>query len=117
MRTGVGAFCALSSILLWTGRAYAEGQPDLADLSIEQLAQIKVTSASKQLEPLSEAPAALFVITGQDIENSGALSLPEALRLAPNLDVQQVDASQYAISARGFNGVQASLFEDDAESE
>ena len=107
MRTGVGAFCALSSILLWTGRAYAEGQPDLADLSIEQLAQIKVTSASKQLEPLSEAPAALFVITGQDIENSGVLSLPEALRLAPNLDVQQVDASQYAISARGFNGVQA----------
>ena len=107
MRTGVGAFCALSSVLLWTGRANAEEQPDLANLSIEQLAQIKVTSASKQLEPLSEAPAALFVITGQDIENSGVLSLPEALRLAPNLGVQQVDASQYAISARGFNGVQA----------
>jgi iron complex outermembrane receptor protein len=107
MRSGAVAFCTLSSILLWTGRAHAAGEPDLADLSIEQLAQIKVTSASKQLEPLSEAPAALFVITGQDIENSGVLSLPEALRLAPNLNVQQVDASQYAISARGFNGVQA----------
>ena len=107
MRTGVGAFCALSSILLWTGRARAEEQPDLANLSIEQLAQIKVTSASKQVEPLSRAPAALYVITDADIENSGVTSLPEALRLAPNLNVQQVDASQYAISARGFNGVQA----------
>ena len=107
MRTGVGAVCALSSILLWTGRANAEEQPDLADLSIEQLAQIKVTSASKQLEPLSRAPAALDVITNDDIESSGVTSLPEALRLAPNLNVQQVDSNQYSISARGFNGIQA----------
>jgi iron complex outermembrane receptor protein len=107
MRAGAGALCALSSILIWTGRANAEEQPDLANLSIEQLAQIKVTSASKQLEPLSSAPAALYVITGQDIQDSGVTSLPEALRLAPNLNVQQVDASQYAIAARGFNGIQA----------
>jgi iron complex outermembrane receptor protein len=107
MRAGAGALCALSSILIWTGRANAEEQPDLANLSIEQLAQIKVTSASKQLEPLSSAPAALYVITGQDIQDSGVTSLPEAIRLAPNLNVQQVDASQYAIAARGFNGIQA----------
>lgn len=107
MRVGAGALCALSSILIWTGRANAEEQPDLANLSIEQLAQIKVTSASKQLEPLSSAPAALYLITSQDIQNSGAASLPEALRLAPNLNVQQVEANQYAIAARGFNGIQA----------
>ena len=106
MRIAVGAV-ALGSMLLWASRASAEEQPDLSDLSIEQLAQIKVTSASKQLEPLSRAPAALYVLTGQDIEDSGVTSLPEALRLVPNLNVQQVDASQYAISARGFNGVQA----------
>lgn len=106
MRTALGAV-ALGSALLCAGRAEAEEQPDLSNLSIEQLAQIKVTSASKQLEPLSEAPAALYVITGQDIEDSGVTSLPEALRLAPNLNVQQVTASQYSISARGFNGVQA----------
>jgi iron complex outermembrane receptor protein len=82
-------------------------QPDLSELSIEQLAQIQVRSASKREEPLSAAPAALYVITPADIENSGATSLPEVLRLAPNLDVQQVDASNYAISARGFNGLQA----------
>jgi iron complex outermembrane receptor protein len=106
MRSAVGAV-ALSSILLWAGRASAAEQPDLSKLSIEELAQIKVTSASKQAEPLSSAPAALYVITNKDIEDSGAISLPEALRLAPNLNVQQVDASQYAIAARGFNGIQA----------
>ena len=105
MRIALGAV-ALGSMLLWAGRAGAEAaveQPDLSDLSIEQLAQIKVTSASKTEEPLSEAPAALYVITGQDIEDSGVTSLPEALRLAPNLNVQQVTASQYSIAARGFN--------------
>ena len=80
---------------------------DLADLTIEQLADIPVTSASKRAEPLSAAPASLFVITAEDIAKSGALSLPGALRLAPNLDVQQADATQFAISARGFNGLQA----------
>lgn len=106
MRIALGAV-ALGSMVLWPARARAEEQPDLSDLSIEQLAQIKVTSASKTAEPLSQAPAALYVITGQDIENSGVLSLPEALRLAPNLNVQQVTASSYAIAARGFNGIQA----------
>lgn len=81
--------------------------PDLSDLSIEQLAQIPVTSASKREQPLSTAPTALFVITSDDIQSSGVTSLPEALRLAPNLWVQQVDASQYSITARGFNGLQA----------
>jgi iron complex outermembrane receptor protein len=73
----------------------AELQPDdLADLSIEQLAQLPVRSASKREEPLSAAPAALYVITSEEIVSSGAMSLPEALRLAPNLHVQQVDATQ-----------------------
>lgn len=106
MRTAFGAL-ALGFLILRPEAAKAEDQPDLANLSIEQLAQIKVTSASKQAEPLSSAPAALFVITSHDIEDSGATSLPEALRLAPNLNVQQIDASQYAIAARGFNGIQA----------
>ena len=82
-------------------------EDDLAGLTIEQLADIPVTSASKREEPLSAAPTSLFVITGEDIEQAGALTLAGALRLAPNLDVQQVDATQFAISARGFNGLQS----------
>jgi len=76
---------------------------DLADLSIEELGNIQITSVSKHAERLSDAPAAIFVITGDDIRRSGATRLAEALRLAPNLEVARVSASSYAISARGFN--------------
>jgi iron complex outermembrane receptor protein len=76
---------------------------DLADLSLEELADIKVTSVSRREERLVDAPASIYVITAADIRRSGATSLPEALRLAPTLQVARIDASQYAISARGFN--------------
>ncbi|HEX6642200.1 MAG TPA: TonB-dependent receptor plug domain-containing protein [Thermoanaerobaculia bacterium] len=76
---------------------------DLSRLSIEELAQIKVTSVSKVAQPLSQAAAAVFVITEDAIRRSGANSIPEILRLAPNLQVARLDANTYAISARGFN--------------
>lgn len=81
--------------------------PDLADLSIEELGNIQVTSVSKHAERLLDAPASIFVITGEDIRRSGATRLPEALRLAPNLEVARASASSYAISARGFNSTTA----------
>ena len=74
---------------------------NLVDLSLEQLTQLTVTSASRRAEPLAEAPASIFVITGDDIRRSGATSLPEALRLAPNLLVVRGDTSNYVASARG----------------
>jgi iron complex outermembrane receptor protein len=74
----------------------------LADLSLEELANLPITSVSRRAEPLSDAAASVFVITGEAIRRSGATSLPEALRLAPNLQVAQAGASSYAISARGF---------------
>ncbi|HEX3756259.1 MAG TPA: TonB-dependent receptor, partial [Rhizomicrobium sp.] len=73
-------------------------------LSPEQLFDATVTSVSKSTEALKDAPAAAFVITGEDIARSGATSVPEILRLAPNLQVAQMSADSYAISARGFNG-------------
>jgi len=90
------------------GPASAETAEELSGLSIEELARIPVRSASKREEPLSAAPTALFVVTGEEIEASAAHSIPEALRLAPNLQVQQVDARQYAITARGFNSLETS---------
>jgi iron complex outermembrane receptor protein len=81
-----------------------EPQADtLADLSLEELSNIQITSVSKRAQRLSDAPAAVFVITAEDIRRSGATSLPEALRLAPNLQVARIGSSSYAISARGFN--------------
>jgi iron complex outermembrane receptor protein len=76
--------------------------------SIEDLANLQVTSVSKRPEPLSEAPASIFVITADDIRRSGATSLPEALRLAPNLQVARINAAQYAITARGMNSAESS---------
>jgi iron complex outermembrane receptor protein len=76
---------------------------DLAELSLEQLGSVQITSVSRQSERLADAPAAIYVISQEDIRRIGAHTLPEALRLAPNLEVAQVSASTWAISARGFN--------------
>jgi iron complex outermembrane receptor protein len=81
----------------------AERSGSFADLTLEQLANIEVTSVSGRAERLSDAPASIFVITGEDIRRSGARTLPEALRIAPNLQVARTSAHAYAISARGFN--------------
>jgi len=77
---------------------------DFADLSIEELANIDITSVSRRPERLQEAPASVFVITADDIRRSGVRSLPEALRLAPNLQVARSSNANYFISARGMNG-------------
>jgi iron complex outermembrane receptor protein len=83
--------------------AAANGNARLADMSLEELANIQITSVSKRPESLADAPASVFVITAEDIRRSGAVTLPEAMRLAPNLQVAQVDTRNYAVSARGFN--------------
>ncbi len=81
--------------------AGAQVLTDLGDLSIEELSQIEVTSVSRRPEPIREAPAAIYVISGDDIRRSGAATLAEALRLAPNLEVARIHSPSYAISSRG----------------
>ena len=73
-----------------------------ADLSLEELANVVITSVSRRPQPLARAAASIFVISGEDVRRSGALTLPQALRLAPNLQVAALNAHEYAISARGF---------------
>ena len=80
---------------------------DLVELDLEQLARITVTSVTLREQRLSDAPASIYVISAEDIRRSGVNSLPEALRLAPILQVARADANQYAITARGFNNVLA----------
>ncbi|MES2149261.1 MAG: TonB-dependent receptor [Pseudomonadota bacterium] len=77
---------------------------EVADLSLEELSNIKVYSVSKKQERLGDAAASVFVITADDIRRSGASSLGEALRLAPNLQVAQPSGYSFDISARGLNG-------------
>jgi iron complex outermembrane recepter protein len=80
---------------------------NFAHMSFEELAEIEITSLSKKPERLRSAPAAIYVITREDIRRSSAINIPELLRLAPNLQVAQVHAYGYAISARGFNSSSA----------
>jgi iron complex outermembrane receptor protein len=76
---------------------------NLATKSLEELMNIQVTSASKKEQSLSQVAAAIFVITQQEIRRSGALNIPDLLRMVPGLNVGQINASTWAISARGFN--------------
>src|SRR5258707_10665179 len=76
---------------------------EIKRLSLEELMNLEVTSVSKQPEKWFDTPSAIQVITGEDIRRSGASSIPEALRLVPNLQVAQLNSQQWAISARGFN--------------
>lgn len=83
--------------------ATPESVQALKQLSVDELLGIQVTSVSKRSEAVSDAAASIFVITPEVIRRTGVTTLPEALRLAPNLQVARIDSVQYAISARGFN--------------
>jgi iron complex outermembrane recepter protein len=112
-RKAVRAAITLLVTVCFAGGVEAQ-QPDsaaqaesLKALSIEQLMNVEVTSVSKRPERLARVASAIQVITQQDIRRSGASSLPEALRLATNLQVAQIDSRQWAISARGLNSTAA----------
>lgn len=77
------SFAALIAAMVTGAPARAQSVEDLQHMSIDQLANVDVTSASKTAQPLSDAPAAIYVITHDDIIRSGATSIPEMLRLAP----------------------------------
>jgi iron complex outermembrane receptor protein len=96
-----GCIALLACLALPAGSAQA---PDLTQKSLEDLMNIDVTSVSKKAQKTSETAAAVFVISAEDIRRSGALNIPDLLRMVPGLDVAQIDGSQWAISARGFNG-------------
>ncbi len=95
---------SICTILLAAIPAWAQQSPtDLTKVNIEDLMNIDVTSVSKKEQKLSYVAAAIFVITQEDIRRSGATNIPDLLRMVPGLDVAQINANTWAISARGFN--------------
>ena len=97
----------LSTPLILIFAACAFGQKDstqdFTKMSIEDLMKIKVTSASKKSQPLDSAPAAISVITQNDIHRSGARTIVEALRLIPGVEIGRYTQNYYAVTIRGFN--------------
>jgi len=94
-------------VATWPLVAQSAGQEstakNLGEMAIEDLMNIQVTSVSKKAQRVSAVAAAVFVITSDDIRRSGLHSLPEILRLAPGVQVAQIDSGSWAISIRGFN--------------
>lgn len=97
---GVGEGTLLRAEEASTG---ASEKQNFTQMSLDELAKIEVTTVSKKSEKLSEAPAAVTVITRNEIRRSGAETLPEALRLVPGTEVARVNSAQWAVSVRGFN--------------
>lgn len=85
----------------------AHAQPvaagDLAELSLEDLMAIEITTLSRKVQGMADTAAAVFVITQEDIRRSGATSIPEALRMVPGIQVARISADKWAITSRGFN--------------
>ncbi len=79
------------------------GARDLADASLEDLMNIEVTTVSKKEQKLSQAPAAIYVITQEDIRRSGMTAVPDLLRMVPGLQGGQMQGGSWGVSARGFN--------------
>lgn len=93
----------LVRVCLGLGAIASAQSADLTQLSLDDLANIQVTSASRKSENLSQAPAAIYVLTGEAIREGGFTSLPDALRTVPGLYVAQTDDHIWQISARGFS--------------
>jgi len=85
------------------------GAADLTTLSLEELMSIEVTvtSAARHAQRLGDTPAAVFVLTGEEIRRSGATSIPDALRLVPGVQVARTGSNKWSVTARGFTGREA----------
>jgi iron complex outermembrane receptor protein len=78
-------------------------QTNLADLELEQLTKVRVTSVSRHSEPLSGAAAAIYVVSEEDIRRQGFTTIADSLRYVPGMQVAQINSHSWAITARGFN--------------
>lgn len=81
----------------------AADSPEAVEMSLEDLLNVEITSAARKSQRLNDVAAAVYVITREDIERSGATSIPEALRLAPGVNVARLANNRWAVSVRGFN--------------
>jgi len=103
----VAAVLALSGVATGAAGQVAPIQPDLARATLEDLMKIQITSASRKEQRVGDTPAAVFVLTQDDIRRSGMTTIPDLLRLAPGVEVAQINSNKWAVSVRGFNALYA----------
>jgi len=107
MRLAVLTWCGVATLGISIGALSAAeiDVDELATLSLEDLMDIEITSASKKTQRVGNVPAAVYVLTQDEIRRSGANNLPEALRLVPGVHVGQIDNNNWAVGVRGFQGL------------
>ncbi|MFP5276343.1 MAG: TonB-dependent receptor plug domain-containing protein [Acidobacteriota bacterium] len=93
--------CAAGVPSSW-GEPPSTAPQDLKSLSLEQLGNVKVTTVSKEPEEVWQTPAAIYVLTQDDIRRSGATTLPDLLRMVPGVEVAEMQSNQWAVGIRGF---------------
>src|ERR1700694_2664927 len=107
----IGAILGFSSLFLFSFEVATHAQvtqldtdsnKPLKELSLEQLGNLEVTTASKSPAEVWKTPAAIYVLTHEDIERSGATTIAQALRLAPGVEVARIDGDKWSIGIRGF---------------
>lgn len=76
---------------------------DIKGTSIEQLMQINVATVTRQDEELRSTPAAVYVLTREDLQRAHVANIPDVLRLVPGVEVARVDANKWTVSIRGCN--------------
>ena len=103
----VAAVLTLSGVATGAAGQVAPIQPDLARATLEDLMKIQITSASRKEQRVGDTPAAVFVLTQDDIRRSGMTTIPDLLRLAPGVEVAQINSNKWAVSVRGFNALYA----------
>jgi iron complex outermembrane receptor protein len=99
----VSALAFICILMYAPGAAWSQGRPaDLSALTLAELADVETTTSTRTPTEVFKVPAAIYVITHDDIRRSGVTSIPEALRLAPGVQVARIDANKWAIGLRGF---------------
>ena len=97
------ASLTIAILAAFSAASHAAGDR-LEEMSLEDLVKTDITSVARKSQSLADVPAAAFVITAEDIRRSGAQALPDVLRMAPGIQVAQIDNGRYAVTARSFNG-------------
>ena len=121
MRLRAHSTACVAALLLMQAQLGAAQEPapapveaagdDLFELSLEELMNVEVTVAARHGEPLREVPAAVYVLTGEEIRRAGHTTIQEALRMVPGFHVAQWETSGWDVTARGFTGSLSSIHE------
>lgn len=105
MKKSIRKLIVATVLLAGANAAMAQEEADLYEMSLDELMNVSVVSASKEEERLFDAPVATYSVSREEISKAGALSIPEALRLIPGVIVRETTNGNYDIHLRGFDNV------------